>query len=234
MNISSETKLWAMEKPDFNNLISIGDTDGDGKVNEDEFQTIMKEQLGDKYDETKTKELFTKLSNGDETIDAADLANAPHHKPPIQSADLELLISAVDSNKDGVISKEELLAYLQNKLGANFNLAMFLTFFNILSGGDDTISANDLKGLASVNAPRPVDNLSNLIAQGDADEDGELSEDELETLMKNKLGANFNETMFKEFFTALSGGDDKITAADITNFQQNKISQSTTSINELG
>ncbi|MFA5879094.1 MAG: EF-hand domain-containing protein [Candidatus Margulisiibacteriota bacterium] len=222
-SISGDSKLWKKEKPDFANLITEGDTDSDGAINETEFETIMKEKLGEKYNAAKTKELFTQLSGGDSTISTTDLTNAPHHKPPINNADLNLLLSAADINADGVITKEELQAYLESKLGTNFNLAMFLIFFNTLSGGDDSISADDLSKLASVNAPPPADNLSSLISEGDTNGDGVLSKDELQSLMESKLGSNFNQEMFDTFFSTLSGGDDTITAADIANIQKQRM-----------
>ena len=228
MSISGDNSIWKIEKPDFSDLITKGDTNGDNALTETEFQTIMQAKLGENYDETKAKNLFTKLAGGDDTISAADLQKMNHHKPPIQEADLDLLLSSADINGDGVITKEELQAYLEAKLGTNFNLAMFLVFFNILSGGDDSITSDDIKKLASVNAPPPINNLSNLISEGDTNKDGVLSKDELQAIMENKLGSNFNQEMFETFFSSLSDGDSTITAVDIAKFQQQIAAQNTT------
>lgn len=232
MSISGDNSIWKIEKPDFSDLITKGDTNGDNTLTETEFQTIMQAKLGENYDATKAKNLFTKLAGGDDTISTSDLQKMQHQKPPIQNADLDSLLSAADTNGDGVITKEELQAYLQAKLGTNFNLAMFLVFFNILSGGDDSITSDDIKKLASVNAPPPINNLSNLISEGDTNKDGAISKDELQALMENKLGSNFNQEMFETFFSSLSDGDSTITAADIVKFQQQQTAAQNTIVTD--
>lgn len=125
-------------KPDFEaiaqQMLSSMDTDGNGSINSDEFTAAL--QSGSKEDVSSTaKEIFSKLdSDSDGSMSTeefmaalkasrpqppqGDMGSMPPPPPPSQSdssmsssqSDSSQSYSSLDTNQDGVISQEELMA----------------------------------------------------------------------------------------------------------------------------
>jgi Ca2+-binding EF-hand superfamily protein len=72
--------------PKFENILNIGDADGDGQLSRNEFKTILEDKLRDSFDEKRFTKMFEDMSGGDGFVSKEDhddfVKKMGHNKPP--------------------------------------------------------------------------------------------------------------------------------------------------------
>lgn len=162
-------------------LLGAFDADQNGSLSLDEVQTALA-KMGDTADASKVKDAFAKLdANGDGQLSADELATAiqahqkaghAHHghhghrahgadgaKPPSSDQLAQDILSAADTNGDGVLSLDEIAAALAPK--------------------DPSQTDASQTGSTSTASTDPATALKDAVAKLDANGDGSLSADEL-------------------------------------------------------
>jgi Ca2+-binding EF-hand superfamily protein len=170
-------------------LLGAFDANKDGSLSLDEVQTALA-KMGDTADASKVKDAFAKLdTNGDGSLSTDELTAAiqahqkaghahhghhghgPHGAPPSSDQLAQDILSAADSNGDGVLSLDEIAAALDPQGSSQTGSSQTGSSQTGASqtGASQTASATDPAATA----------LKDAVAKLDANGDGSLSADEL-------------------------------------------------------
>lgn len=135
--------------PNWGNALKT-DLDNNQELNESEFASLLETHLGPELSSDIASSKFQEISSNGESISQADFYQhvIEKHRPKLDylsETAWEELLSEADTDGDGLISQDELKAFLETKFGGTQFPQLFDAFFSSLAGEDQLISQSEFE-----------------------------------------------------------------------------------------